>query len=183
MIIFSLEALADDSHRRHFLTPKKDDEVIWINKCAKHKGYWKDWNTKKPWKPDYEAYNAACGEDKPVKAVLDLAVDLLSNDIDREYGDIVIWSTICKTQRHVLLEWIAYHLEIFGFDPEFYDKLLKMRPEGDTTPAHEIKEKWYDLHNVENPRDSIEYVFESDPESVAMWKRRGIFVFDCNQEE
>jgi len=44
-----------------------------------------------------------------------------------------------------------------------------------------MREKWYDLHNVENPRQDIDFVFESDPKSIAMWRRRGVFVFDVNQ--
>lgn len=32
-------------------------------------------------------------------------------------------------------------------------------------------------------KEKIDFVFDADPDSIAMWRRRGIFVFDVNQSE
>ncbi len=59
-----------------------------------------------------------------------------------------------------------------------------MRLIGDNTPLHELKEKWLDDTFEEHKfgrKTPITMVFDSDPQSIEMWKRCGIFVFDCSQ--
>lgn len=177
MIIFSLEALADDSHRRHFIEPNMNElrkvrvksgegeEVFYLN------------DDDERWIPDYDAYTAACGEDKPINPVCKMN-ELFEIPFAITQVDIQIWSVGCESLREVIDQWLTNQC--------IYHSELKMRPEGDTTPAHELKEKWLDeRYEVTKwgSRHDIEYVFESDPESVAMWKRCGVFVFDCRQGE
>ena len=32
-------------------------------------------------------------------------------------------------------------------------------------------------------KEKIEFVFDSEPKSIAMWRRRGVFVFNCCQHD
>jgi len=64
-----------------------------------------------------------------------------------------------------------------------------MRPIGDNAPDDVLKEKWLDEASIYvnglsgriGRSDPIDFVFDSDPSSIAMWRRRGIFVFEVNQ--
>ena len=170
MIIFSLDGvLADCEHRRHLVDWHKTDYSIpYCN-----------------WQPDYQAYNEACDKDEVVEPI---AVVLRRFERERE---IQIWSDRPESLRQKTLDWIFYSGIAFP-----NNITLKLRPIGDTTPEHQLKEKWLD-ENIEmingkrhcrnqgcnhykcgNP---IDFVFESDPKSIEMWKRRGVFVFDVNQ--
>lgn len=174
MIIFDLEAIADDSHRRHLITPPEavrfifKDSVPHKNGCILVGNY--ESESGEIWEPDYEAYNEACGGDEPIKAVLDLYRKLFTTN---EY--VVIWSAHCESARENLVLWMK--------ENGISRRDLKMRPVGDTRPKEKIFENWYDLHNVENPRNNVDFVFSSHKPTINMFRRRGIFVFDCNQED
>lgn len=75
-------------------------------------------------------------------------------------------------------------------DPELK---VKMRPIGNTEPAYLLKEMWLNErcsdmieHIIEgNPyatKHDVDFVFDADSESISMYRRRGIFVFDCRQD-
>lgn len=87
----------------------------------------------------------------------------------------------------------------YQHEKDVVNSILKMRPTGNTTPYHKLKEQWLDEYiesmwpKLEAPKkgeenkifyrkDPIEFVFDRDPKSIEMWRRRGVFVFDCNQK-
>lgn len=129
---------------------------------------------------DFESFYEAFDKDTPIEAVCkifdDLAVD----------NDIQIWSCRCESIRQKTLDWL------YNYVP-YSSQILKMRPIGDNTPYHELKEKWLDEYINSNEyvknvfqnrgKSPIHFVFDSDHESIKMWRRRGVFVFDCNQGE
>lgn len=182
MIIFDLDTLADDSHRQHFIYPSEDPKA------------WKyspdDWRlldkygspcTKKRWEPDYKAYWEACVDDKAIEAVLDAFIHLTQGEPFNH--DVQIWSDRCESVRGKTLKWL---MDLTGYceDLQYWNRLLKMRPTGNTEPAHVLKEQWLEdtYEDIKwGRRSNIEFVFDSDPRSIDMWRRRGIFVFDCRQ--
>ena len=184
MIIFSLDGtLADCEHRRHFVDRDKAAEMdicyeeVEYNFGGVQNGPWV--LTKDPerlWKPDWHSFYDACDKDLPIEPVIDVLSEYLICD-----RDIVIWSGRCESVREKTEAWIQRYIFKFLYEGDCSDVILKMRPIGDNTPDDQLKEHWYDLHNVEHPNQNIEMVFDSDPDSIAMWRRRGIFVFDCNQ--
>ncbi len=177
MIIFDLDGtLADCEHRRHFVDPSKNTNYIkshWYSQGDLHHQYiHKD--TKEKFKPNWPAFYEGCDEDEPIEPLTKLLFYLF------EMNEIEIWTGRCESVRDKTIAWLEEHT-IFSYGPELDIPVLKMRPIGDNTPDEVLKERWYDLHNIENPRKNIDFVFDSDPKSIAMWRRRGIFVFDCNQ--
>ncbi len=182
MIIFDLDGtLADCEHRRHFLEDPVDS--CWNCYNAIHKGicvledFICDQCGRKPcsWKYDLKSFYESCDKDEPIEPMIEV-FNRFSYDI---YGfpneEIQIWSGRCESALEKTEKWLEKHL--LCFEPH----QLKMRPIGDSTPLYKLKERWYDLHNVQHPRNNIEFVFDSDQESIKMWRRRGIFVFDCCQ--
>lgn len=198
MIIFDLDGtLADCEHRRHFVDPKKNTEfppVHIVNRdlTTSIVGY-ENPITGKKFKPNWKAFYEACDKDLPIEHV----IEIFSN-LTKKHGrnNIKIWSGRCESVHIKTLEWLTYHI------PEFHEEgiLVRMRPIGDNTPDDILKERWLDEYTSsmwpklspvikENEgevlirKDPIDFVFESDPESIKMWKRRGFFVFDVNQKE
>jgi hypothetical protein len=198
MIIFELDnVLADIEHRRHFVDPRKHPDFYWGKDKDGNDLYARDSQGNycdavgNPFKPDWQAFYEACDKDEPITPVVSM-LEYIGEG--KEYGSdtpwvdyegIEIWSGRCESVRNKTEKWLSKHIR--------YNSAakitLKMRPIGDSTPGHELKERWLneylnlptmDVANCANA-NTIEMVFESDPESIAMWKRRGIFVFDCRQ--
>lgn len=174
MIIFDLDnVLANIEHRLHFINDPIDEcnpcyDALKVGGCDPDYqcGYCMRYPAK--WKFDMESYNNECVLDEPI-----LPVIFSCRHFHNTKNEVQIWTGRCESMREKTDEWLEEY--------SVYHDVLKMRPVGDNTPLHKLKEQWYDLHNVHNPRDNIEMVFDADPKSIEMWKRRGIFVFDCNQ--
>lgn len=73
-------------------------------------------------------------------------------------------------------EWLHEHL--YEFDP----RQLRMRMIGDNAPDDMMKERWLLEHRAMDGRP-IEYVYDDRPKVVRMWRRHGIFVFNCAQND
>lgn len=197
MIIFDLDGtLADCEHRRHFVSITHALKKGYLPAVETYGYLCTDTNrgniyhpeTKKKWTPDWTAFYEACDKDVLIEPMADLYGRLWrENDYIR---DIEIWTGRCESVRSKTERWLDHHYIK-------YDK-LKMRPIGDNTPAHELKEKWLNEYiesmypNLPAPskenegqifhrKDPIAFIFEDDPKCIEMWKRRGIFVFDCKQ--
>lgn len=167
MIIFDLDGtLADCEHRRHFVdksyitcgvncTPKKRC-IDCLRKLEKDQ-------------PDWQAFYEACDKDEPIQPTIDAFKSLISTNA------IQIWSGRCESVRSKTQEWLECFLPGMLFVP------LKMRPIGDSTPDEQLKERWLDEALAEG--DKINFVFDDRPKVVRMWRRRGIFVFNCCQHE
>lgn len=180
MIVFSFECLADDSHRRHFiecplnrcLTPYRDCICC---KCEKR-------NT---WQPDYAAYYAAAKDDKPIEATITIwnqwEVDLA---LDKE--PFQIWCDVPLSYANNVCASINH---ITGFDARY----MRFRPDGDTTPWHELKEKWVQEYlkypelpshpddKIYTRNDKPQIAFErSGSPMIEVWKKYGVPVFEVH---
>jgi len=94
---------------------------------------------------------------------------------------VQIWSGRCESVRHKTELWLWDHAGC-GFDSTLtYPQILKMRPIGDNTPDDQLKERWMDEAIAEGK--TIDFVFDDRPKVIRMWRRRGIFVFNCCQHD
>lgn len=100
----------------------------------------------------------------------------------------MIWSGRSESVREKTEKWLHDNLLCFE------SHQLKMRPLGDKTPDDQLKESWLDqlckrlsfnFDTGKTIRDchGIDYVFDDRPKVIHMWRRRGIFVFNCCQHE
>lgn len=194
MIIFDLDGtLADCEHRQHFVDPYKNKYIYAQNcncrpsdcHCGQRfgKGKWVG-EDRLPWQSDWQLFYEACSDDKPIEPVVEIY-----NNCKHKFGEktnIHIWSGRSESVRDKTLQWLG---ENFIY---CQSENLRMRPIGDNTPDDQLKERWLDEYcdvlydnNRSKYREMIEhdiqFVFDSDPESIAMWRRRGIFVFNCCQ--
>lgn len=193
MIIFDLDGtLADCEHRSHFVDINYCFKKGYIPALEAFEGKVTDEQrggvyhekTKEKWKPNWKSFFEACDQDKPFWPVIDYCKYLIHR---REDSDIRIWSGRCESIRKKTLDWL-FDKGLKGFSE------LKMRPIGDLTPDDQLKERWLDerIKYCEDNRPygltfdkshDIEMVFDSDPKSIQMWRRRGIFVFNCCQHD
>jgi hypothetical protein len=158
MIIFDLDGtIADCEHRRHFVDWHKTNYSLPLYK----------------WKPDWKSFYEACDKDNPNYCVIKLLNQLLQDDFD-----IQIWSGRCESVKSKTISWLKNYLDV---DAWFYRDCLKMRPIGDSTPDDILKEKWLD--EILAKGEKIEFVFDDRPKVVRMWRRKGIFIFNCCQHD
>lgn len=177
MIIFDLDGtLADCEHRRHFVVAPEDTchecYNIIIQKPLIHLQCCKceRWPTK--WKPNWKAFFATCDKDKPIVFTIGVLKMLLHCD-----APIEIWSGRCESVRQQTIDWLEINV-----DPtKDWGSRLKMRPIGDSTPDDQLKESWID--EAKGLGKVIDFVFDDRPKVVRMWRRRGIFVFNCAQHD
>ncbi len=197
MIIFDLDGtLADCSHRQHFVKKPNEDDKNYDryfspdHECSRErreKTILKNKLTGELWKPDWACYHNECDKDIPIEPVIEVAFPELYS------GHAEIWSGRCESVRNKTIEWLKNnvchtdsHYKEFDWNP-----ILKMRPIGDSTPDDQLKEKWLDEYFYSGSDScplrwathdkcckKVDYVFDSNPDSIAMWRKRGIFVFD-----
>jgi hypothetical protein len=203
MIIFNLDGtLANCEHRRHFVqAPDEDGDENYDRYYSpdhemsdrRKKMIFKHKVTGEIWQPHWPAFYAACDLDEPIEAVLSTFIHLTQGEPFNH--DVQIWSGRCESVRQKTLKWLV-NLTGYCEDYQYWDRRLKMRPIGDNTPDDVLKEKWLQellQESMQNCLDGkklwhkgieeIDFVFDSDPTSIAMWRRRGIFVFNCAQSE
>lgn len=187
MIIFDLDGtLADCEHRRHFVDPRKHPDFYIDGKFAMNPNGKPCDKYGNPFKPDWKSFYDVYDKDFPIMPAISVYMDLRYS----RGTHIEIWSGRCESVREKTDNWLNHH--------DIYYEKLKMRPIGDNTPDDQLKERWLDeyissmwpklpIPNEENKnkiyhrKDPIEMVFDSDPKSIEMWRRRGIFVFNCKQ--
>jgi len=176
MIIFDLDGtLADCEHRRHFVDHLKNEfafklpnsEDNFISRCIGDTvGYAR-------WKPDYKSFYEACDKDEPIESVVEISRRVVYSNWEMYGYQIEIWSGRCESVREKTESWLNKN--------EIFYKNLKMRPIGDNTPDDKLKEKWLDESIAEGK--TIDFVFDDRPKVIRMWRRRGIFVFNCCQHD
>jgi hypothetical protein len=167
MIVFDLDGtLADHTHRLHYI----DERKIWCKECFKLmsmeptidiKCLCGQYPTK--WRKKWPAFFAACSDDGPIVEMIKM-LNVLRSDYT-----VSIWTGRPESYMRQTMQWLEYH----GVG---YDK-LKMRPDGDNTPAHQLKERWLDecwppIGQFMNPPVSM--AFDDSTRCVEMWRRRGI---------
>lgn len=178
MIIFDLDCLADDSHRRHFIDPTCSECKCALTKEIEFDSGWHCYypcdnvTQKSDWKSDYKAYNEACGGDKSIESCADI-IRQLSLRFPEDWKPIHVWSNTPELYKEKIQDWVWYNIGSFKYD-------LKMRPNDNTEPEENLFESWVDHFAASGKQ--IEYVFSAHKPTIEMFRRRGIFVFDCNQE-
>lgn len=195
MIIFDLSSLANDEHRRHFIEPtckecnqKLTDEIRFD--LGWHCYYPCDNVTRnEDFKPDYQAYYDACDKDFVIQPTKTIINSMFGWDYYDKQEDVHIWSYGSETFKEKTEKWLSLH--------SIYCKSLKMRPIDDTRPQEVLFEQWLDIglssrycnlcypeigRNCSCHATYIHSVFSSHKPTIDMFRRRGIFVFDCNQE-
>lgn len=184
MIIFDLEGcLADCEHRKHFLQKPWDEchncycMITHVNQHPEQGKCGICGRNPFTWEEDWKSFNESCDKDLP-----NYSLRRLLWRFDPYTSKIGIWTGRCESVREKTAECLSECMFLGNFITVNQID-LRMRPIGDDTPEYKLKEGWYDLHNVDHPNDNIEFVFSADPESIAMWKRRGVFVLDCRQGE
>lgn len=184
MIIFDLDGtLADCEHRRHFVDPEKNPnyinevhsvEQIIAFECdePQPKPRFVHRETDEKFKPDWKSFYEACDKDSLISPVAKV-YEQLRFQRGVMQGDFQIWSGRCESVKHKTYDWLHSNLLFFN--------TLKMRPIGDSTPDDILKERWLDEALAAGK--TIECVFDDRPKVVRMWRRRGIFVFNCAQHD
>lgn len=190
MIVFDLDnTLANCEHRRHFVDPQKNNKYMWRKSNIFSKdipidnGFYDEAGCR--FVANWPAFYEACNKDEPIKDVI-YVLNAFYNDDEK----ISIWSGRCESIRNKTKKWIDKYIGLHSIDE------LKMRPVGDNTPDDVLKERWLQELLQESMSQcldgkkswhkgikEIDFVFDSDPKSISMWRRRGIFVFNCLQRD
>jgi hypothetical protein len=185
MIVFDLDGtLADCSHRRHFIEKPENAKRVFTDLVETETGTILKldylYPDKSKWIPDWKSFYEACDEDEPIQPVIDIYKKIAES---WDATSIRIWSGRCDSVRNKTQEWLIKSLSpisMRNWNKNVWEKCLKMRPAGDSTPDDELKERWLDEALAQGKK--IEFVFDDRPKVIRMWRRRGIFVFDCNQD-
>jgi hypothetical protein len=175
MIIFDLDGtLADCEHRRHFVRPVKK----WVHEgdyWPNLQGFYGYQSFKEDGslfeKPDWKSFYESCDQDTPILSTVTVIRSMLGLDYYDRDEDVHIWSGRCASVREKTEKWLDTNRIVYNS--------LKMRPIGDNTPDDVLKERWLD--EALSQGKTIDFVFDHLADCVRMWRRRGIFVFDCNQ--
>ncbi len=194
MIIFDLDGtLANCEHRMYLVDRMRDHPDYYRNPCdtcadgSHHKSAPQiHKQTGEIWKPDYVAFDQACDNDTLIKSTGDLF-----HYMQRCDHKVQIWTGRSESVREKTIEWLIDKLRIDYCSRFCTTKDLKMRPIGDFTPGEDLKERWLNercadlitaqIEGRNAINHDIDFVFDDGEESIDMWRRRGIFVFDCNQ--
>lgn len=174
MIIFDLDGtLADCEHRRHFVDPSRSRDHILQGyygngKIVEEKGVYCNITDGKRFKPNWLEFYDACDKDRPIWPVIYICRYFHNSNIE-----VQIWSGRSESVKEKTCEW----LENFSV----YHDVLKMRPIDDNTPDEILKERW--LNEAIEQGCEIEFVLDDRPKVIRMWRRRGVYVFNCNQTE
>ncbi len=177
MIIFDLDGcLADCEHRRHLVDPSKNNEYCWekFNFQTGKMASWVHKETGVEFRPNWKAFYETCYDDIPIKPTIRVLYGLYACDKDRD--GIEIWSGRCQSAREKTSVWLR---DACGIPTPIITK-LKMRPMLNIDELWDLKQQWYLDLAISEGKD-VDFVFDSDPESIEMWRRRGIFVFDVKQ--
>jgi hypothetical protein len=177
MIIFNLDGtLADCEHRRHYVDPEKNENFArWNGKDFR--GFKNgQFDLEKKWEPDWKSFYKECDKDKIISQTRSI-FDFIG--MNGQSHKLQIWSARCESTLEKTKEWLRKYL--FAYACHEFDIILKMRPIGDSTLDDVLKESWLDQAISEGK--VIDFVFDDHPKVVQMWRRRGIFVFNCNQSD
>lgn len=124
------------------------------------------------WKPDYAAYYAAADKDEPNESVLRIIRLILKTPIKFN-----IWCDLPNTMdiTDELFSWFNEHISCDGDYDYILDDQIKLRPDGDTTPWHELKEKWfYEITGYLRQRDPKMAFEPSGSPMIETWKKYGV---------
>lgn len=179
MIIFELDGtLADCEHRRHFVDPSKNSDYECHGYCPINNPKGDGWyhkRTHKKFKPDWKSFYESCDQDIPIEPSVNTF-----RSLSQQY-ECEIWSGRCESVKQKTIQWLYESIPGFA-KKEVWNEIIKMRPTGNSDPDDELKEMW--LHDAKIMEgQTIDYVFDDRPKVIRMWRRHGIFVFNCCQHD
>lgn len=179
MIIFDISALANDEHRRHFIeNPYSiEGESPDCNCSEVNRDFECPFDNWSSWKPKYQAYDDAADKDKPTP-VMQVFQALFKHYENQKYQ---IWANRSEIERDQIEKWISEYTDVLLIYNSGGYNAVKLRPSGDTSPQEVLFEEWLDASIREN--QIVDFVFSSHKKTIEMFRKRGVFVFDCNQEK
>lgn len=116
-------------------------------------------------KPDWDGFYAACGEDEPIRRVIDI-IEVLS----RAY-DIVLCTGRCKSCEEATREWLA------RYAPSLMHVPILFRKDGDTRHDMVVKPELLGAYMKEFHKKQPYAVFEDRDSMVAKWREMGYTCF------
>ncbi len=119
------------------------------------------------WKPNWNAFHAACVDDAPNYPVIDTMNRL------RRTSDIWVFSGRSDAVRSQSKLWLAMHTELNEHD---ITHQFRMRKSGDFTPDNVLKSSWYDTMCLYDKHRLIA-VFDDRDRVVEMWRDRRVTCF------
>ena len=129
-----------------------------------------DSKSKDKWRRFYDA----CDEDDPIWPVIDVMETL------KTVADILLFTGRTEAVREKTAEWISHHSS-FTYDELIEPSgVLTMRPNGDYTADHKLKELWLDMMLLED-RMRVHGVFDDRDSVVKMWRSKGLKCFQVDE--
>lgn len=117
--------------------------------------------------PRWKEFYARCVYDTPNPAVCEVFRNMV-----RIGHQPLIWSGRGGEVRTQTLAWLDKHL-LPGYD---FEKILTMRPVGDSTPDDVLKRKWLESMDPD-VRANLAGVFDDRNKVVNMWRQQGLTCF------
>lgn len=144
LYIFDLDGtLCNIEHRLHFLD----------NKADKHR---------------WDKFHKACVNDVPNQPVIRIMEALVD-----EGSEVWIFSGRSEDVRKETEEWMHKYLDTYAWPLRANPALLTMRPSGDFTEDHLLKQSWMQWM-LEDDRKRLVCVFDDRKRVVDMWRANGI---------
>lgn len=149
--IFDIDGtLADCTHRLHFLKPPAGTIHFNLDEVD--------------WKPDWNAFHAACVDDKPIEDVCRVC-----RSVSYDTTCIFLTGRPEKCRQHTF-DWLKDN------DLPLNDRdILLMRKDGDHRPDYEVKREIYEQEIKD--QYNIVGVFEDRQQCVDMWRSLGLTCF------
>ncbi len=168
VIICDLDGtLADLRHRRHFVERPRQCNIChgFTHVCTPDRcqgaGFKGGPNHVPDFKPDWDAFHAACVDDTPLQNTIDVVNDL------RDGGHHELW--VVSGRMGTVWAQTAEWLNRYGVA---YDRLM-MHSVGDYTRDDELKRNWLNDGTLP-PHEQILCVFDDRDRVVKMWRAEGL---------
>jgi hypothetical protein len=114
---------------------------------------------------DWDGFYAACVDDDPHAPVIRVFQDLLASG-----AAIEIWSGRSAVVEDETVAWLTRELGVVS--AEDIRAMLRMRPDKDYTPDHELKLSW--LNETRAAGRHVLMVFDDRQKVVDMWRSEGV---------
>jgi len=156
---------ADLEHKRktHNMRPLYIFDLDGTLALIQHRRHYVEGPTK-----DWDAFYAACVDDKPNAPMVQLLNDLLRSGFDIE---VWIFSGRSDKVREETINWLVEHTLLVP--EELEGPMLTMRRANDYTPDEVLKKQWLDGMLIED-RERLVCVFDDRDRVVKMWRAAGV---------
>lgn len=123
---------------------------------------------------DWDAFYDACVKDEPIQPVISVLKSLW------QHHELWFFSGRDERVRDKTIEWLAKWVHpAMRLHLRAVPARLMMRPSGDYTADHVLKESWYQ-NMLDFDKSRLIAVFDDRDRVVAMWRRNGVQCFQCN---